>query len=39
MNDIYKTGGTDVVFKYLLEKGYLNGDIMTVTGKTLEQKS
>ena len=28
-------GGTPGVMKYLLEKGYLNGDCLTVTGQTL----
>ena len=30
-------GGTPAVMKYLLEKGLLNGDCMTVTGKTLAE--
>lgn len=37
MNDIYKNGGTSILFKYLLEKGLLHGDCMTVTGRTLEE--
>ncbi len=35
MEDLHKVGGTPAVMKYLLEKGYMNGDCMTVTGKTL----
>jgi dihydroxy-acid dehydratase len=35
--DLHGVGGTPAVMKYLLEKGYLNGDCMTVTGKTLEE--
>jgi dihydroxy-acid dehydratase len=30
-------GGTPAVMKYLLEKGFLKGDCLTVTGKTLAQ--
>ena len=33
--DLHKVGGTPAVMKYLLEKGYLDGDCLTVTGKTL----
>ena len=33
--DLHSIGGTPAVMKYLLEKGYMNGDCMTVTGKTL----
>ena len=28
-------GGTPAVMKYMLDKGYLNGDCLTVTGKSL----
>ena len=35
--DLHSVGGTPAVMKYLLDKGYLHGDCMTVTGKTLEQ--
>jgi dihydroxy-acid dehydratase len=34
--DLHGVGGTPAVMKYLLAKGYLHGDCMTVTGKTLE---
>ena len=33
--DLHRAGGTPGVMKYLLEKGYLDGDCLTVTGKTL----
>ncbi len=33
--DLHSIGGTPAAMKYLLEKGFLNGDCMTVTGKTL----
>lgn len=33
--DLHDIGGTPGVMKYLLEKGYLNGDCLTVTGQTL----
>jgi dihydroxy-acid dehydratase len=33
--DLHNVGGTPGVMKYLLEKGHLDGDCMTVTGKTL----
>ncbi len=33
--DLHDVGGTPGVMKYLLEKGYMDGDCMTVTGKTL----
>jgi len=35
--DLDSIGGTPAVVKYLLEKGYLTGDCMTVTGKTLAE--
>jgi dihydroxy-acid dehydratase len=37
MEDLHHIGGTPAVMKYLLEKGYLNGDCLTVTGKTIGQ--
>lgn len=33
--DLHSIGGTPGAMKYLLEKGYMNGNCMTVTGKTL----
>jgi len=35
--DLHAVGGTPAVMKYLLEQGMLNGDCMTVTGKTLAE--
>jgi len=37
MEDLHRVGGTPAVMKYLLEKGLLNGDCLTVTGKTLAE--
>jgi dihydroxy-acid dehydratase len=37
MEDLYKIGGVPVVLKYMLKKGYLHGDCMTVTGKTIAE--
>ncbi|MBS1507620.1 MAG: dihydroxy-acid dehydratase [Bacteroidetes bacterium] len=37
MEDLHKIGGTPIVMKYLLDKGYLHGDCITVTGKTLAE--
>jgi len=33
--DLHNVGGTPAVMKYLLERGFLHGDCMTVTGDTL----
>ncbi len=35
--DLHKVGGTPAVMKYLLEKGLMHGDCLTVTGKTLAE--
>jgi len=35
--DLFKIGGIPVLMKALLEGGYLHGDCMTVTGKTIEE--
>ena len=35
--DLHEAGGTPALMRYLLEKGYLHGDCMTVTGKTLAE--
>jgi len=35
--DLHAVGGTPAVMKYLLERGFLHGDCMTVTGQTLAQ--
>ncbi len=37
MQDLHQHGGLPAVMKYLLEKGLLNGDCLTVTGKTLAE--
>ncbi len=37
MEDLHKVGGTPAVLKYLLEKGMIHGDCLTVTGKTLAE--
>lgn len=37
MEDLYNVGGVPAVQKLLLEHGYLYGDCITVTGKTLEE--
>jgi len=33
--DLYEVGGVPIVIKSLLDGGYINGDCMTVTGKTI----
>ena len=35
MEDVHSIGGTPAIMKYLLDNGYLHGDCLTVTGKTL----
>jgi dihydroxy-acid dehydratase len=35
--DVYNVGGVPVIIKALLEGGYLRGDAMTVTGKSLAE--
>jgi dihydroxy-acid dehydratase len=37
MEDLHKMGGTPAVMKYLLDKGFLHGDCITVTGKTVAE--
>src|ERR1700744_3297324 len=37
MQDLHNQGGIPAVMKYLLEKGLLHGDCLTVTGKTLAE--
>ncbi|TYI06217.1 hypothetical protein ES332_A10G142900v1 [Gossypium tomentosum] len=39
MEDVHKIGGTPAVIRYLLEFGYLDGDYMTVTGRTLAENA
>jgi dihydroxy-acid dehydratase len=35
--DLHSAGGTPALMKYLLERGFLHGDCLTVTGKTLAE--
>jgi dihydroxy-acid dehydratase len=35
MEDLHQVGGIPAVMKYLIEKGLLNGDCLTVTGKSI----
>lgn len=37
MQDLHQHGGIPAVMKYLLAKGFLHGDCLTVTGKTLAE--
>ncbi len=37
MEDVHGVGGTPAVMKYLLDEGFLHGDCLTVTGKTLAE--
>jgi dihydroxy-acid dehydratase len=37
MEDLHKIGGVPAVMKYLLKMGWLHGDCLTVTGKTLAE--
>ncbi len=37
MQDLHQYGGVPAVTKYLLQKGLLHGDCLTVTGKTLAE--
>ncbi len=37
MEDLHNAGGTPAVIRYLLEKGAMDGDCLTVTGKTLAE--
>ena len=35
--DLYEIGGVPIILKSLLDGGFLNGDCLTVTGKTLQE--
>ncbi len=35
--DLHRVGGTPAVMKYLLAKGFLDGDCRTVTGRTIAE--
>lgn len=37
MEDLHNIGGVPLVMKYLLKKGMLHGDCLTVTGKTIAE--
>lgn len=37
MEDLYNVGGVPAVQKLLIKEGFIKGDCMTVTGKTLEE--
>lgn len=37
MEDLHEVGGIPAVLKYLLQKGLIHGDCLTVTGKTLAE--
>ncbi len=37
MEDVHEIGGTPVILKYLLSKGLLNGNCLTITGKTIAE--
>ncbi len=37
MEDLHNVGGTPAVMKYLLEQDLINGDCLTVTGKTVAE--
>jgi dihydroxy-acid dehydratase len=37
MEDVHKVGGTPAVLKLLLEAGFINGDCLTVTGRTMAE--
>lgn len=39
MEDIHKIGGTPAVIRFLLENDFLDGDCLTVTGKTLAENA
>ncbi len=39
MDDLHKVGGVPAVMKYLYEAGYLHGDCMTITGKTVAENA
>jgi dihydroxy-acid dehydratase len=37
MEDLHEVGGTPAVMKYLLEQGYLHGECLTVTGRSVAE--
>ena len=38
MNDLFEVGGIPVVLRRLLDGGYIHGDAMTVTGRTIAEE-
>lgn len=36
-NDLYNVGGIPAVLRYLLKEGFIHGDCLTVTGKTMAE--
>ncbi|WP_255195354.1 dihydroxy-acid dehydratase [Halorarius litoreus] len=38
MNDLHEVGGVPVIIRRLLDGGYMHGDAMTVTGRTLAEE-
>ena len=39
MDDLSKIGGTSVLIKYLIKENILNGNCLTITGKTLKENT
>ena len=37
MQDLHQYGGVPAVMKYMLAQGWLHGDCLTVTGKTIAE--
>lgn len=37
MEDLFRIGGVPAVMKMMLENGFLHGDCLTITGKTIEE--
>ncbi|MGB0522511.1 MAG: dihydroxy-acid dehydratase [Flammeovirgaceae bacterium] len=37
MEDVHRIGGIPAVMKYLLDEGFIHGDCMTITGKTVAE--
>ena len=37
MEDLHRVGGVPAVMKFLLQAGFLDGDVMTVTGQTIAE--
>ena len=39
MDDLNRIGGTSTLIKYLIDYGILDGDCLTITGKTLKENT